>query len=98
MGVESLDADVVDGALGALVSALKLDPQWQREIVDGAGADMAPDTQVEARRAAIERKLAWNKRLLQDGDISQQDYCAERTRLEAALHEVAAAVPATRVD
>jgi DNA invertase Pin-like site-specific DNA recombinase len=79
---KSVDAGLVDVALGEAISALRLPEGWRQQ----AELDLARDTDRAARmateRAAIDRKIARLKGLVIDGVLSAAEYHAERARLE----------------
>lgn len=82
-------ADRVDEALGAAVCRLKLDDDVQRMVLAEIGTDDQEWACVESRRRALTEKLAWQRQLLQDGDIDQTAYRAKKAEIEAELATLA---------
>jgi integral membrane sensor domain MASE1/DNA invertase Pin-like site-specific DNA recombinase len=81
----SIPLDLVDAAVGGYMAGMGLPDDWHAYAV-GCLATAAEDAaRITAQRAALERRLAWTKRLLLDGDIEQADYRVEKARIEAEL-------------
>jgi hypothetical protein len=77
----------VDDGIGAAVSSLVLPENWREQVEALIPANDQRFAYV-AQRAALERKLARLKTLFIEGDLSQQDYRAERARVEDELARV----------
>ncbi len=79
---KSVDAALVDTALGEAISALHLPEDWRRQAELDLTRRVDRAAVLAAERAAIDRKLARLKGLVIDGVLDATEYRTERARLE----------------
>ena len=67
------------------MSGLHLPDAWYAAAVAHLDTGTEDRARIEQQRGALERGIERQKRLLLDGDITQADYRAEKSRIEAEL-------------
>jgi site-specific DNA recombinase len=86
---KSIEAAVIDTSLGAAVAGLTLPDQWRAAALAESAHDAAREARRLDERAVLERKLTRLKELVIEGDISKDEYRAEKARVEAEITQVA---------